>query len=133
MSAETVADRTNLVLPYVETWLANQTLAGFVSRIDADENDPPLYFLSEAQRQVLFCTSIRNHTVTSDDCEQVNTVYVVTEQVFVELERTDCQVAVLHNLTGQAFNIINRLPREFREGAGIPWTQMHPLTQQVCI
>ena len=57
LSAEMVADRASLVLPYVETWLANQTLAGFVSRIDPDENDPPLYFLSDAQRQVLFCRS----------------------------------------------------------------------------
>ena len=78
--------------------------------------------------------SRRNRTIVSiKDCEQVNTVHVVVVQVFVELERADCQVAVLHNLTGQAFNIINRMPREFREGAGIPWTQMHPLTQQVRI
>lgn len=51
-----MSNATGLVLPYVETWLANQSLAGFVSRIDADADDPPLYFLSEAQRQVLYCT-----------------------------------------------------------------------------
>ena len=67
LSAETVADRTSLVLPYVEAWLENQTLAGFVSRIGADENDPSLYFLSEAQRQVLFysCTRVQ-YTCTSN-------------------------------------------------------------------
>lgn len=67
------------------------------------------------------------------ECRLPTTLLYCIVQVFVELEHSECQVACLHNFAGQAFNIINRLPREFRDGAGIPWTQMHPLTQQVCV
>ena len=100
-TASELAKRTDLVERYVSDWLANQLAAGFVSLVRPFE-DPPRFYLSEAQKRV-----------------------------FLQLEHPACQVAFLRFITGVGSNFVNRLPRDFREGKGLSYEENHPGIFQV--
>lgn len=97
-----IAQRTGLVERYVDDWLANQVAAGFVGLVRPVEC-PPRFFLSEAQKRV-----------------------------FVRMEHPACQLGPLQGMTPMAYNILNRLPRDFKEGKGIRWSENLPVEFQVC-
>lgn len=96
-----MAQKTGLVERYVAYWLANQLAAGFVS-LSRQLDDPPRFYLSDAQKRVL-----------------------------LQLEQPACQVAFLRFATGVGANFVNRLPRDFSEGRGIPYAENHPNIFQV--
>ena len=101
-TAAEIAQRTGLVERYVADWLANQVAAGFVSLARPVEC-PPRFFLKEAQKRV-----------------------------FLQLEHLACQLGPLRGMTPMAYNVLNRLPRDFKEGKGIRWSENLPVEFQVC-
>ena len=95
-TAEELAKRTGLVERYVLDWLANQVAVGFVSLVRPVE-ERPRFYLSDAQKRV-----------------------------FVNPENQTCHLVFTGLMTAGAHNILNRLPRDFKEGKGIPFGENHP-------